>query len=96
MIDIARKTAYEILLGIETDGAYANAEILARENRESDIDGDFLRRLVYGVLEKKIYLDYILDKLITKEIKRVDKKKHTINRMGIYKLIFMEYVQGYA
>ena len=57
MIDIARKTAYEILLGIETDGAYANAEILARENRESDIDGDFLRRLVYGVLEKKIYLD---------------------------------------
>lgn len=96
MIDIARKTAYEILLGIETDGAYANAEILARENRESDIDGDFLRRLVYGVLEKKIYLDYILDKLITKGIKSVDKKTLTILRVGIYQLIFMDSVPAYA
>ena len=96
MIDIARKTAYEILLGIETDGAYANAEILARENRESDIDGDFLRRLIYGVLEKKIYLDYILDKLITKGIKSVDKKTLTILRMGIYQLIFMDSVPAYA
>ena len=96
MSDITRKTAYEILLKIEKEGAYGSTEILSREAEWSEVDGGFLRRLVYGVMEKKLYLDYILDRLVSKGIKRVDKKALTLLRMGLYQMLFMDSVPEYA
>ena len=96
MIDLTRKTAYEILLKIDTEGAYANTEILSREKESKDIDGAFLRRLVYGVMEQKLYLDYVLDKLISRGVKSVDKKTLPLLRMGIYQIMFMDGVPEYA
>ncbi|MBO4235965.1 MAG: 16S rRNA (cytosine(967)-C(5))-methyltransferase RsmB [Firmicutes bacterium] len=91
-----RRIAYEILLKVDTDGAYANSEILSREKESNDIDGDFLRRLVYGVMEKKLYLDHILDKLILRGIRSVDKKTLQILRLGLYQIMFMGSVPEYA
>ena len=95
MIDINRKTAYEILYEIERDGAYGSSEILARENNP-DVDGDFVRRLVYGVMERKLYLDYILDKFVNRGVSKVDKKVLPILRMGLYQIMFMDSVPEYA
>ena len=95
MIDVNRKTAYEILYEIERDGAYGSAEILTRES-SGDIDGDFVRRIVYGVMERKLYLDYILDHFVKRGVSRVDKKVIQILRMGLYQMLFMDSVPDYA
>lgn len=95
MVDIARKTAYDILFQVETKGSYADL-ILPGKVRNENIDSGFIRNLVYGVIEKKLYLDYILDTFIKHGIKSTDKKTLTILRMGIYQIEFMDSVPEYA
>ena len=95
MTDINRKTAYEVLYDIEKDGAYGSAEIRSRESSDG-IDSDFVRRLVYGVLEKKLYLDYILDGFVNKGVEKVHKRVIPILRMGLYQILFMDSVPDYA
>ena len=95
MKDKTRKTAFDILCLVEEESAYSSAEILARENNDRQ-SGDFIRKLVYGVLERKLYLDYIIDKLSAKGIKSVDKKALAILRMGLYQIIYMDSVPDYA
>ncbi len=95
-MDLARKTAYEVLLEIEKEGAYSNLTLnrfIEKNNLES---GAFVRELVYGVLENKILLDYYLNKLIPSGIKKVKKKEATFLRMGLYQMMFMDSVPDYA
>ena len=67
-MDINRKTAYQVLADIEKKKSYSNISlnhhiIINKPNNQA-----FVRRLVYGVLENKILLDYVIDKLISKDI----------------------------
>ncbi len=91
-----REIAYQILLEIETKGAYSNIE-LKNAMLKGNIDSEpFVRELVYGVIENKLYLDYILDQLIDKGIKSVDIKVLIMIRLGIFQIIFMNSVPDYA
>lgn len=95
-MDINRKTAYNTLFEIEKSGAYSNI-ILNQEIKEINPDSPaFVRELVYGVLENKIYIDYILNQLIPKGLKGVKKQDLTLLRMGIYQIEFMHSVPEYA
>lgn len=95
-MDINRKTAYAVLLKIEKEQAYSNLEL----NRQIQImkpdNPAFVRELVYGVLENRIYLDYILAGLIPKGLRGVKKPVLTLLRMGLYQIIFMDSVPAYA
>ena len=57
-----RVVAFRVLLKIEQDGAYSNLALnhAIRENDLSGVDSAFASALVYGVLERKITLDYII------------------------------------
>ena len=58
-MDKNRRIAYQTLLDIEEKGAYSNLALNARiESQQADAPA-FIRELVYGVLENKIYLDYV-------------------------------------
>ncbi len=95
-MDLTRKTAFDVLLEIERDGAYSNLA-LNRFAEERNIENtSFLRELVYGVLENRILLDYYLNSLIVKGMKKVKIREATILRMGLYQLIFMDSVPDYA
>lgn len=95
-MDLTRKTAFDVLLAIERDKAYSNLT-LNRLIDERNIDnGPFVRELVYGVSENKIFLDYHLDRLIPSGIKKVKIKETVILRMGLYQLMFMNSVPVYA
>lgn len=96
MIDSNREIAYKTLLNVETKDAYSSAEILDNEKSGQDTDGRFIRRLVYGVLENKLRLDYIINKLVSKGIEGVDKRVLIILRMGIFQLEAMDSVPEYA
>ena len=95
-MDLTRKTAFDVLYGIEQENTYSNLALnrYIAENRPEN--PALVRELVYGVLENKILLDYILDKLIPSGIKKVKKKEKTILRMGLYQILFTDGIPAYA
>lgn len=87
----ARQIAFEILLKIEKDEAYSNLAIdsAVKVYNPDSTDCAFISRLVYGVLERKITLDYIISKELTQPLKKLKKDVLTILRLGAYQLLFM-------
>lgn len=95
-MDINRKTAYTVLLKTEKEQAYSNLELNRQIQLLKPDNPPFVRELVYGVLENKIYLDHILSGLIPKGLRGIKKQVLTLLRMGLYQIIFMDSVPSYA
>lgn len=87
----SRQIAFETLYGVLYDNAYSNIEL---DKMLSCIDEGkaFASRLVYGVIERKITLDYIIEKYCKKSKPKVK----TILRMGTYQIYFMDKVPASA
>ena len=94
----SREIAFNILLKIERDGAYSNLALnhAIRENRLSPIDSAFVSALVYGVLERKLTLDYIIKRYSKIPLRKIELKTKLILRMGVYQLLFMDKVPDSA
>lgn len=92
MIKSSRLTAFEILYKIFYDGSYSN---LLLESAVKDYGGDkaFVSALVYGVVERKLTLDYFIEKYLSSKPKP---KILIILRMGAYQLLFMDKVPSSA
>ncbi len=95
-IDLDREAAYKALLAIERDGSYSNLELSKLLASDELSNKSFIREIVYGVTENKIYLDYILDKFIKKGAAKTKLQALIILRMGIYQILFMNSVPNYA
>ena len=69
-----RVVAFRVLLKIEQDGAYSNLALnhAIRENDLSGVDSAFASALVYGVLERKITLDYIIKQYSKIPLRKID------------------------
>ena len=95
-MDINRRTAYAVLLDMETNHSYSN---LALNNFIGENQPDspaFVRELVYGVTGNRILLDYYLSAQIPSGLGRVKKQDLTLLRMGLYQMLFMDSVPAYA
>lgn len=87
----SREIAMKILLDIDEKDAYSNIQINNYLNKDVDIrDQNLVRELVYGVLENKIYIDYMISKLSKIKIKKIHPNVLQILRLGIYQIIFMD------
>lgn len=88
----SRLIAFETLHKIFYDRMYSN---LAVDNALKDVDKDkaFISALVYGVVERKITLDYYINKYLTAKPKS---KIMTVLRLGAYQLLFMDKVPSSA
>ena len=95
-IDLDREAAYKALLAIERDGSYSNLELSKMLESDGLSNKGFIREIVYGVTENKIYLDYILDKFIKKGAAKTKLQALIILRMGVYQILFMNSVPNYA
>lgn len=87
-----RKTAFKVLLKIEQDHAYSNLA-LNSEIKDSGLDSRdaaFVSALVYGVLERKLTLDYIISQYSKIRLKKIENRVLTILRMGVYQIVFMD------
>ena len=59
------RQAYAILKKVYKDKAYAGIELNKTLNRETfNINSKLITKIVYGVIEKDIYLDYVISKFI--------------------------------
>ena len=93
-----RAAAFRVLLKIEQDGAYSNLALnhAIRESKLSGVDSAFVSALVYGVLERRITLDYIIKQYSKIPLRKIETKTKTILRMGVYQLLFMDKVPDSA
>lgn len=94
-MDGKRKTAYDILLQVEKQQSYSQLA-LKQGLDPQDPDAPFVRRLVYGVIEQKIWLDYHLNQLLRMGTKSSSPELLTLLRLGLYQLAFMQSVPAYA
>lgn len=93
-----RKICFDLLLRLENEGAYSNI-IIDNFMKRTDIDGrdkTFICALFYGVLERKITLDYLISLFSKIKVKKLDKKVLVLLRMGIYQIMYMEKIPDSA
>ena len=92
MTKSARQIAFEILLKIEKDKAYSNLAVdnAVKASELSSTDTAFVSHLVYGVVERKITLDYALSKHLNQPVGKLKAEVLVILRMGAYQLLFSE------
>ncbi len=91
-----RQVALEILLEVEDHKAYSNITINKYLRKYQIDEGAFIREMVYGVIENKIYLDYTLSFFVTNGLKKLKSEVLIILRMGLYQLIFLSGTPAYA
>ena len=91
-----RETALNILNSIEKNGAFSNLAVNEAIKRAEGADAAFVRRLVYGVLENKIYLDYYISRFLKDPVEKVKKNSLNILRLALYQILFMDSVPDYA
>lgn len=96
---LPRRLAMDSLVAIEEAGKYANLEIDAvlRRHTLSSADSALYTRLVYGVTEKRITLDFVID-TYARETKAagMDPYVRTALRLGIYQLAFCDRIPAHA
>ncbi len=90
----ARQVAFEILLKIEKDKAYSNLAIdsAVKAYCNDSTDCAFISHLVYGVVERKITLDYVVSKYLDKPINKLKKDVLVCLRLGAYQILFSQKV----
>lgn len=93
-----RRTAFDILTRIERDHAYSNLTLDAklRADGAGVYASAFVTALVYGVLERKLTLDYMLSQVLTKPLKKLHPTVLMALRMGVYQLFYMDKVPANA
>jgi 16S rRNA (cytosine967-C5)-methyltransferase len=95
-MDKNRRTAYLTLMDVESKHAYSNLA-LNHQIRNGNPDAPaFVRELVYGVLENKIYLDYIIEQFVKTPTSKMKYNDLTVLRLGLYQLKFLTGVPEYA
>ncbi len=88
----ARELAMRVIYDVEFEGAYSNMALKKALNN-ADISGSdkaLVTNLVYGTVDKKITLDYVISKFSKIKLKKISKFILIILRMGIYQLMFMD------
>lgn len=91
----SRLIAFEILYKILQDDSYSNIAVdsMLGKNQCSDSDKSFVTALVYGVIERKLTLEYIISSHLKNKAKP---KVRVILLMGAYQILFMDKVPSSA
>ncbi len=88
----ARESAFLSLQKCESGGAYSNIELsyaIERGHLEG-AEKALYTALFYGVIERKLTLDYYIAKLSDRKDDEIDLAVRIILRMGLYQLIYMD------
>lgn len=92
----ARIAAYEILLKIETERAFSSILLPQYEKNLAANDRALCHELTLGVLRKQIYLDALVQKLVSKPLEKFDREILIVLRIGAFQLFFLDKVPDFA
>ncbi len=98
MTKSARQIAFEILLKIENDKAFSNLAIdsAVKAYCRDSTDCAFISRIVYGVVERKITLNYIISQHLSQPLKKLKTEVLIALQMGAYQIIFSDKIPDSA
>lgn len=87
-----RKAAFRALIKMDSDQGYSNIVIdTVLSSSDMDIrDKGLCSAIFYGVLERKITLDHIIEKYSNTPIRKLSLAVLTALRMGLYQMFFMD------
>lgn len=88
----ARRVAFDAIMKIERDSAFSNLTLDAFLNKHEmePRDKALVSALFYGVIERKITLDYNLSLYLQKPLNKLKPEAVVILRLGAYQLLFMD------
>ena len=86
----SRLVAFEILSRVLRENAYSNIAVDSALKNNDVENKSFVSTLVYGVVERKLTLDYIIDRFLTS--KNIKSKVRILLYIGAYQLYFMDKV----
>ena len=92
MVKSARQLAFDVLMKIEKDKAFSNLALdsAVKAYCQNSTDCAFVSHLVYGVVERKITLDYVISKYLDKPITKLKADALNILRLGAYQLLYSD------
>ncbi len=92
-IDLNRKTAAECLVRVEGSG-FSNLVFprIADRNGLSGRDRAFAARIFYGSIERKITIDYILSRCMSRPLEKTDPQVLAVLETALYQIRYMDSV----
>jgi len=93
----ARGLAYQLLKSADGASTYSNIAIdnALKKNALSESDKGLLTVIVMGVTERRLTLDYIIDRFASAP-EKIDAPTRVLLRMGIYQMVFLDKIPEYA
>ena len=94
----ARKLAFKTLYDIERNKNYSNISI-NKNFKNIDINDQekgLATELIYGIIENKYYLNYIIDKLSKIKSKKMSTYVKIALWLGIYQIVFLDSIKDHA
>ena len=90
----AREAAMLILYDIEKNGAYSGLAMnqFYKTYRVSDADRGFVTELVYGVVRRKLYLDYFIQQFSKLRLKKISPYLRQLLRICAYQLKELKHI----
>lgn len=99
MMRSARTIAVELLLRAEAAGQYADRALDAALSREQGLDARdraLVTTLFYGVIERRITLDYMIDGLSNIAPSAIEASVRATLRVALYQLLYLDRVPDHA
>lgn len=92
----ARQLAYDVLIDIQQNGAYANLALdkALLRSKLNKSDRRLATELVYGCTKMQLHLDQIIKSYC--DLKKVDKKTLQLLRMAVYQMTYLEKIPDHA
>lgn len=94
----ARQLAFGLLQRIETNDQFLNIALdhALSGSELKEADRALAATLVYGVTERRITLDYQIDRLASRPASELDLPVKTALRLGLYQLLFLDRIPPHA
>ena len=93
-----RKLVVAELIKFDENSEYSNLSLnsMIDLHKLSNLDAGFVTMLFYGVIERKITLDYYISKLSSKPIDKLSKLVLNTIRVALYQIVYMDKVPDSA
>ncbi|OPJ56909.1 16S rRNA (cytosine(967)-C(5))-methyltransferase RsmB [Alkalithermobacter paradoxus] len=94
----AREIALQAIYDIENNGLYSNIAVnkYLKGSKLDNKDRGFATELIYGVIENKYFLEYIIDDFSSIKTNKLSPYVKAILKMGIYQILFLDSVTDFA
>ena len=93
-----RQLAFTLLQRVEKNDSFLNLALdhALSESQLSGADRALASVLIYGVTERRLTLDYQIDRLSSRPKESIDLAVRTALRLGLYQLIYLDRIPAYA